>query len=419
MKKLLIKLFLGLSVYCLSNTGNANWKPFCSGGQQSNKLIIGYLGADSSWRLKDTDLVKLEEQLSQVSVINYAFIRLGKDNQGNTILSITSQDIENIQLLRQLKPELPIIIAVGGWGERDGFKFFLENDKQRAIFVNSVKDLIDQYQLDGIDIDWENELLASEQESKGVATLLQQLHDTIAKDGYCVTNAVPGTKAYWTQYPDARLWQAYVNWTTVMAYDNYGTFGPRTEYAAALYEPNRKEDSSYPYPTTSGNKAVKHYYHQGLPADKIILGLPFYCHSYYLKNSMINENDDEPGLHVPVLDPNISSQISYEAAYSIYGDKLYNHKSNLGDTPFNAASFYGLISIENTETSRFLSCEGPQSILDKVAYVAGNNPMSKKSKKIIKLGGVSFWSLQQDLPFSNSNSLLHAIHEGFNAQAVN
>ncbi|MCL9683647.1 glycoside hydrolase family 18 protein [Legionella maioricensis] len=414
MKTLFINLFLGLVLLSIVSTGNARGKPFCANGQSNYPMVIGYLGADSSWKLKNGDQVKLAEQLSHVSVINYSFIRLAKDTNGHTILAPTAQDIENIQLLRQIKPDLPIMIAVGGWGEREGFKPFLENEYQRTIFVKSVQELLAQYRLDGIDVDWENELLASEQEISGVAALLKLLHEQIGKSGYCVTNAVPGTKAYWTQYPDASLWQAYVNWTTVMAYDNYGTFGPRTEHAAALYEPHRINEEGYPYPNTSGNKAVQHYYKQGLAANKIILGIPFYCHSYFINNNTIVAQADAPGLHVPVLDPNISSQVSYMDAYTAYGDKLYTYTLNPGNSAFHAVSFYGLIPIEHTEISRFMSCEGPQSVLDKVAYVKGNNPMSKGSQKIIKLGGVSFWSLQQDLPFPHPQSLLHAINEGFN-----
>lgn len=416
MKKFMSHLILALAFFTCFKIAYAQPKPFCASLNFNHGLVIGYLGADSSWALKNSDQVKLEEQLSHVSMINYSFIRLGKDNNGNTILAPSQQDIENIQLLRQLKPDLPIMIAVGGWGERDGFMPFLGNNEQRTIFIKSVKDFLSEYRLDGIDVDWENELLASEQEIAGVASLLQDLHDTVGKYGYCVTNAVPGTEAYWTNYPHASLWQASVNWTTVMSYDHYGTFGPRTEHASSLYDVSRKNDEAYPYPTTSGNRAVKHYYEQGLPAEKIILGLPFYCHSYYVHNSKIISNTSTPGLYVPVLDPNISSQVSFTDAYQTYGDKLYNYRLNLDEGNFHAATFYGLIPLENTEVSRFMSCENPESILGKMAYVEGQNPLSAAEQKTIKLGGVSFWSLQQDLPFSHPLSLLRAIHEGFGLQ---
>lgn len=406
---------LVLSFYCAMGAATGNAAPYCSQHKPNKELIIAYLGADSSWKLKDTDQSKLAEQLSQVSLVNYSFIRLSKDAQGNTILKLAPQDIENIQTIRQLKPDLPIMIAVGGWGERDGFTSFLENDDQMTVFINSVQEELSHYHLDGIDVDWENELLASRQESKGLATLLQRLHDSIEADGYCLSNAVPGTSAYWKRYPNAKLWQSAVNWTTVMSYDHYGTFGPRTEYGAALYENNRPKDTSYPYPTTSGDKAVRHYHQQSLPAQKIILGMPFYCHSYYIKNNVLDQGSATPGLHAAVLDPNISSQVSYNDAYNLYGDKLFMHQTSYGNQEHRADSFYGVIPQANTNVSRFMSCDAPQAVLDKIAYVEGANSMTENGQKMVKLGGVSFWSLQQDLAFTNPNSLLRAIHDGFAA----
>lgn len=401
---------LCMFIFCSSiGFANMNGVPYCSGKQTNKKLVIGYLGADSSWKLKDTNLSKLEEQLSHITLVNYSFIRLGKDDNGNTVLKPSAQDIENIQTIRQLKPKLPIMIAVGGWGDRDGFKTFLENEEQMMVFVNSVKNMLDSYQLDGIDVDWENELLASKEEELGVAKLMQRLYEHLNRDGYCLSNAVPGTQAYWKQYPDAKLWQAYVNWTTIMSYDNYGTFGPRTEHAAALYDTSRQEDTSYPYPTTSGNEAVQHYYQQGLESQKIILGLPFYCHSYYIKNEFITANSQKPGLYAPIIDANINSQISYNEAYNTYGVQLTAYKDKESAGGYNAVSNYGIIPLEGTNLSRFMSCDSPQSVLDKIAYVEGANPISTKEQKQITLGGVSFWSLQQDLEFSHPDSLLRAI----------
>jgi chitinase len=389
---------------------NAQSKPYCTDRKLNSKKIIAYLGADSSWSLKDGDLDKLNAQLDKVSLVNYSFIRLQKDNIGNTILKLSNQDSENIALLHQLKPELPIMIAIGGWGERQAFSAFLGDKEKTQIFVDSVKKVLEQNRLDGIDVDWENELLASQSEINGVTALLSQLHDIVGKKGYCITNAVPGTKAYWQNYPNAGDWADFVDWTTIMAYDNYGTFGPKTEHGAALYEKDRIDNGNYPYPTAAGDMAVKHYFRQGLVANKIILGIPFYCHSYFVDNKYIDTSAKTPGLHTQVLDPNINSQISYESAYNSFGDTLFSYKHVINE---NYTASYGLISIANTNVSQFLSCDNRESINDKINYVLGNNSISQITGENTTLGGVSFWSLQQDLPYSHHRSLLGAIVDGF------
>ncbi|MDI9819169.1 MULTISPECIES: glycoside hydrolase family 18 protein [unclassified Legionella] len=410
MKKILVPSFImGLTVYFLSSIAYADRLPFCTVKARQQPKIIAYLGADSGWSLQGTDLSKLSDQLAQVTLVNYSFAPLVRDNQGNTVLALNEQDSNNIELLRQMKPDLPIMLAVGGWGERDGFRTFLADGKKRAIFIRSVKQLMEQYQLDGIDVDWENELLASKEEISSVAALLNELHDTLGKKGYCVSNAVPATSTYWVNYPDAGLWQNAVDWTTIMAYDHYGTFGPKTELGASLYEKEENKGDNYPYPNTSGDQAVSHFFHQGLPADKIILGLPFYCHSYYIKNEMIDSSSQEPGLHVPVLDPNINSQVSYNEAYDRYGEQLFNYRYASRQGYFSS---YGMIPLEKTGITRFISCDSPSSIKDKIEYVSGSNPLSAGS--MTQLAGVSFWSLQQDLPVSHPGSLLRAIVEKLN-----
>ncbi len=71
------------------------------------------------------------------------------------------------------------------------------------------------------------------------------------------------------------------------------------------------------------------------------------------RNNTISEQDKSPGLHVPVLDPNLSSQISYLDAYKKYGEGLYNYRVDTGDANLPAATFYGLFPVEHTSISQF------------------------------------------------------------------
>lgn len=405
MKRCILLLLLIISM-----VSHADFKPFCSEGATKKDKVMAYIGADTDWNINNEDLQKIREQLEKVTLVNYSFVRFSEDANGNIIPKLSAQDIANIKTLRQLKPDLPILLAVGGWGDRQGFSTFVKTKKKRAVFIKEARNIVNTYQLDGMDIDWENELLATTDEINGVASLMVELKQNFASGGYCVSNAVPGTAAYWKKYPKTKLWANSVDWTMVMAYDNYGTFGSKTEHGAALYDLNRKQDKQYPYPTTSGDIAVNYYYQGGLPLTKIVLGIPFYCHSYYVDNAMIDKQSNTPGLHVPVLDPNINSQISYQQAWSLYGEQLFAYQEQ-ADLKLDAVSYYGLIPLHNTNVSRFISCDSPRSIASKVAYVKGKNSISEARHIKTNLGGVAFWSLQQDLKLSERYSLLRAINE--------
>lgn len=405
-----MKTILSLILLTLSYFSHAGWSPYCSKPIDQQKKVIAYLGADSQWDIEKEDLEKLRMQLNKVDVVNYAFVRLDKDDQQNFVPKLTTLDLRNLKKLRELRPNLPIMIAIGGWGDRDGFTAFVNDPEKRARFIESTHALFKEYQLDGIDIDWENEHLASDEEIKNIAVLMQELKASLGPSGYCISNAVPGTQAYWKNYPHASLWSDAVNWTTVMAYDNYGTFGQRTEFGAALHENDRPEDKHYPYPKTSGNLAVSHYYQQGLPAEKIILGIPFYCHSYYVDSKSIDWQSKNPGLHVPVIDPNINSQVNYVDAWKAYGQRLFAYQQQ-SDQPNKSINDYGLIPIKNTSVYRFMSCDSPKSIANKMNYIKGEHSIAKEVASNLSLGGASFWSLQQDLPVDDPNSLLAAIYQ--------
>jgi GH18 family chitinase len=46
-------------------------------------------------------------------------------------------------------------VAIGGWGNTDGFEQAARTEDSRRLFANNVKAMIDKTGADGVDIDWE------------------------------------------------------------------------------------------------------------------------------------------------------------------------------------------------------------------------------------------------------------------------
>ncbi|MBB1175119.1 glycosyl hydrolase family 18 protein, partial [Klebsiella pneumoniae] len=63
-------------------------------------------------------------------------------------------DLQRLPVLRKQNPELKVLLSVGGWGAR-GFSGAAATAGNRAIFIRSAVQVIEQYGLDGIDLDWE------------------------------------------------------------------------------------------------------------------------------------------------------------------------------------------------------------------------------------------------------------------------
>lgn len=56
--------------------------------------------------------------------------------------------------LKEKKPDLKVLISIGGW-DSDGFCYMAREEDSRQEFIQSCIDLIEEYNLDGIDLDWE------------------------------------------------------------------------------------------------------------------------------------------------------------------------------------------------------------------------------------------------------------------------
>lgn len=56
--------------------------------------------------------------------------------------------------LRKKSPRLKVLLSIGGW-DSDGFCYMARTKEGRREFIESCVELVKDYQLDGIDIDWE------------------------------------------------------------------------------------------------------------------------------------------------------------------------------------------------------------------------------------------------------------------------
>lgn len=64
--------------------------------------------------------------------------------------------IQQLQALRKVNKDIKILLAIGGYtAGPTNFQEVVRKPVKRAIFVQSAFDLLTQYSLDGLDIDWE------------------------------------------------------------------------------------------------------------------------------------------------------------------------------------------------------------------------------------------------------------------------
>jgi chitinase len=201
--------------------------------------IVGYL---PSW---SGDVEKMP--YTNLTHINYAFLRPNPDG--------SLQPVENHAKLQRLVTYahtngVIVLIAVGGWsgGPIDtAFESLAANPSARATFCDALVRFVEQYQLDGIDIDWEYPRVAAD-----FAALMRELRQKLPQ-GKLLTAAVVSEGEHAAGITPEVF--DSIDWLNIMAYDGG--------------EPHANIDWTI--------ASLQFWLKRGLPSSKAVLGVPFYA----------------------------------------------------------------------------------------------------------------------------------------------
>lgn len=146
-----------------------------------------------------------------------------------------------------------VLISIAGNGGDGGFEKLAADPASVQTFVGAVLALCDQYQLDGVDIDWEYPDPGAS--AANYAALLHALSGPLHAQGRLLTAAVM-PKGYYADAVPAAVF-ADVDFLNLMVYNNHWTNHSDAAFAA---------------------QSLDYWLGRGLPADKAVLGVPFYSY---------------------------------------------------------------------------------------------------------------------------------------------
>ncbi|MEV7087013.1 glycoside hydrolase family 18 chitinase [Streptomyces sp. NPDC093085] len=188
----------------------------------------------------------------------------------------------NLNQLRKLKaqyPHLKVLWSFGGWTWSGGFGEAMKNP---TAFAQSCYDLVKDPRwadvFDGIDLDWEYpNACGLSCDTSGPAVFKTMMQAMRAKfgTGALVTAAVTadgssGGKIDAVDYAGAA---PYMNWFNVMTYDFFGAWdaqGPTAPHSPLT------SYTGLPKQGFTSADAIARFRAQGVPADKLLLGIGFY-----------------------------------------------------------------------------------------------------------------------------------------------
>ncbi|GAB3265439.1 glycoside hydrolase family 18 protein [Chitinimonas naiadis] len=349
------------------------------------KVIAYYYGEGAERQAYRPDRIPAEK----LTHLMYAFanIRNGKavlDNPSSD--NADSKQLAGLRVLKQQHPHLKVLLSIGGWTWSKYFSDVALNPKARQRFTASAVALMHRYDFDGLDIDWEYPVeggaegnIRRPEDKANYTLLLKALRDGLDRAGrpgkrhYLLTSAT-GAGERWLAHTEMSVAIHYLDWVNLMSYDFNGLWNKFSGHVAPLHH-----DPAYLQPGTSATanvgSAVDLYLQAGVPANKIVLGVPFY--GYAWGRCAAKGNGQYQDCNGPGAGANSEGSISFDRLVSDYIDRngYRRYWNDVTRTPY----------LFKAETGDFISYEDPESLDYKLQFL--------KQKG---LAGAMFWELTND-----------------------
>lgn len=272
---------------------------FCGKLLKMRKVIITLLGllmGATLWSMEPKKIVAYVTSWSEVmpdphamTHINYAFGHVNDSLDGIRIDN--PGRLRSIVALKQQNPRLKVLISVGGWGS-GRFSEMVSDEARRHAFAADALHKVEEFRLDGIDIDWEypgssSAGISSAPTDRANFTLLMKDLRKYLGNGRLVTLAT----AAGGEFYDFPAFIDDVDFVNIMSYD----MGQAPQHHAPLFNSAR-------FTGMSCEKAVNAHIAQGVPPSKLTLGLPFYGRGAGMVGNFVNfrEIAPEEGLHAAI-----------------------------------------------------------------------------------------------------------------------
>ncbi len=362
----LLSVALAIGVMCSCVMSNSEKSK--SDKTSNDYKVIGYVAGWKGTEFKTFDPNKFTH-------INYAFANI-VDGKVVCQKDFDTLTIPKLIACKKQNPDLKILISVGGWVWSDHFSDVALTKESRAKFVKSSIDFINYWEFDGVDLDWEypgqlgEDNVFRPEDKINFNLLLSDLRIALdyesekqnRKDKFLLTIATGADQAYIDNTIMAEA-QKYLDFINIMTYDFYNGIHKTTGFHSNLYSVNSRPSDN------SCVQSVERHIKAGIPADKLVLGLPFYGRRWTgvvsNKTNGVNQKAESVGAIFPY------SEIS----------KILKDPANKKFRDQETKSPY----IWNSKAGVFISYDDKESLKLKIEYM-----------KKLGLGGVMFWEYNND-----------------------
>jgi len=206
--------------------------------------------------------------------------------------------------LRQKNPKLKTLLSIGGWNSgSEVWSHMAADPAKRKIFIDSSVAFAKTFDFDGLDFDWEypgdREGSDPEHDKEDFTVLIQEFGAALHAEGKLFTAAIsPDYKRAGVGYDVPALAKEF-DFVNVMDYDYHGAWDNFTGHNTPLYGRHEEDIEGHPGHGFNLNDTINYYISEGMPREKINVGLATFGHGFVLP-----EGSEETGLFCPAVSGN-------------------------------------------------------------------------------------------------------------------
>jgi len=335
-----------------------------------NYILLGYANNAALPGVTESDVKKLTHMNLAFGLIRDGLLDMsGLSNWGC---------IENY---RVWNPRLKLVLSVGGWGA-GGFSNMAMTEEGRRAFAASCLEVVERYDLDGIDIDWEYpcsdlaEIDADPRDRENYTLLLQALRDALGEDR--IVSIAVGAGEYFVEATEMDKVAEIVDYVQLMTYDMRSGFTRQAGHHAALGL--TRGDTT----NTSTRGIVEMFHAAGVPYEKLVVGAAFYGRRF----------DGVPNVNNGLLQPSETAAMGGGSYATLANEEFLRTNGFTRYWDEDAEAHY------LWNGSSLITYESQEAIRRKCLYV--------KEKGML---GIMYWEHSCD----PTRDLLNVMHETLNA----
>jgi chitinase len=287
------------------------------------------------------------------------------------------------------------ILTVGGWDGSIYWSSSVATAQNRSTFANSLAQYAFAHGFTGLDFDWEYPAkqgigcnIISPQDSANFLSFMQEMRQVASNLTLSAATSInPWVGSDGTPLTDVSAYAAALDWIEVMNYDVYGTFSSVTGPNSPLNDTCASSSDQQ----GSAVSAVAAWTTAGFPANKIVLGVAAYGHSYTVPQSTavtgnsLNIYTSFDKTNIPIGDswdpPSTSADVCGNPPVGNGNTGIYNFWALIGDGFLSqngtvTSNMVGLFDecsqtpfVYNPSTSVLVSYDDPQSFTAKGQYI--------------------------------------------------